>query len=155
MSNTVDWSVSIAGECMVTRPFSMHAEDEFRAVRRRRGRGLVVGDNGRRRPAVAAVCADDSLGAQPLAAPPGPGCSPRPSRRSWAETLSIVEQIPGEMARTNVLKELAPVLPERGLAMLLDRTSTEDLLGKVAPYLSLELVRRAVPAARRTAGFEI
>jgi hypothetical protein len=33
MSNTVDWSVSIAGECMVIRPFSMHAETEFHEVR--------------------------------------------------------------------------------------------------------------------------
>lgn len=33
MSNTPDWSVSIAGECMVTRPFSMYSEGEFHAVR--------------------------------------------------------------------------------------------------------------------------
>jgi hypothetical protein len=68
---------------------------------------------------------------------------------SWVEALSIVEQVPGEVARANALEELAPVLPERGLAMLLDRTLSDDLLGTVAPYLSLELVRRAVPAARR------
>jgi poly-gamma-glutamate capsule biosynthesis protein CapA/YwtB (metallophosphatase superfamily) len=33
MSSTVEWSVSIAGECMVTRPFSMHTEGEFQQVR--------------------------------------------------------------------------------------------------------------------------
>jgi poly-gamma-glutamate capsule biosynthesis protein CapA/YwtB (metallophosphatase superfamily) len=33
MSNTVDWSVAIAGECMVARPFSMHSEQEFQAMR--------------------------------------------------------------------------------------------------------------------------
>ncbi|GAA3626127.1 CapA family protein [Nonomuraea rosea] len=33
MPNHADWSVAIAGECMVTRPFSMHSEKEFQEVR--------------------------------------------------------------------------------------------------------------------------
>ncbi|GAB3161904.1 CapA family protein [Myceligenerans halotolerans] len=33
MSEPFDWSIAIAGECMVTRPFSMHSEDEFVGVR--------------------------------------------------------------------------------------------------------------------------
>ncbi|MGW0821087.1 CapA family protein [Streptomyces sp. NPDC002845] len=33
MPHTVDWSVAIAGECMVTRPFSMHSESEFLGIR--------------------------------------------------------------------------------------------------------------------------
>lgn len=33
MPNAVDWSVAIAGECMVTRPCSMRSEKEFQEVR--------------------------------------------------------------------------------------------------------------------------
>lgn len=33
MSKPFDWSIAIAGECMVTRPFSMHSEEEFMGVR--------------------------------------------------------------------------------------------------------------------------
>ncbi|WP_171110089.1 MULTISPECIES: CapA family protein [Streptomyces] len=33
MSQTAEWSVAIAGECMVTRPFSMHSEKEFLGIR--------------------------------------------------------------------------------------------------------------------------
>ncbi|CAL9661499.1 CapA family protein [Streptomyces tendae] len=33
MPPTADWSVAIAGECMVTRPFSMHSEAEFLRIR--------------------------------------------------------------------------------------------------------------------------
>lgn len=32
MSNPADWSIAIAGECMVTRPFSKHQEAEFLGV---------------------------------------------------------------------------------------------------------------------------
>lgn len=33
MSERFDWSIAIAGECMVTRPFSMRCEEEFLGVR--------------------------------------------------------------------------------------------------------------------------
>ena len=33
MSKPLDWSIAIAGECMVNRPFSMHSEAEFVGVR--------------------------------------------------------------------------------------------------------------------------
>ncbi|MWA04775.1 CapA family protein [Actinomadura sp. LD22] len=33
MSKPFDWSIAIAGECMVTRPFSMHTEKEFLGIR--------------------------------------------------------------------------------------------------------------------------
>ncbi|WP_062642558.1 CapA family protein [Streptomyces maremycinicus] len=33
MAHTGDWSVAIAGECMVTRPFSIHREHEFEGIR--------------------------------------------------------------------------------------------------------------------------